>query len=463
MKKPGTHRARAGLWTRDQDGDHQPRHHGVGPGQNRSATAPRTCAGYCEPSKAPSARFLAMTCAALSMSRGGSTPWPGKLPNAGRVRLPVREAGCVSKSPQEHTKGQVVAAARLAPRTGAAHLVHAGAGHPNDRPARRRVDHADRGRLADHPADRGGTTYAGLTAPALATVKTVDGRLVYDFDGDGDVDAADVRALAAMPEPQRTALVVRFYEGAWSQVSQMPWPASLLAFDGAVHSGPRVGISLLQRRWRAASRCPWSLTGSWAAPPSRRPGWQTLAPARRLLRAARRVHARHLQAPARPARVPDGLAGTRVDVARRRVRSVRGDGMRVKNFLAGLALVAGLAPLVLLLAGWGTVPEGSDRPRDGAARRADRRPSRLRHPHLEGGRLRSGQGDRADRPGRSQPVRGAGAHRASVELRLGRVPDHHRQGRGRVNVLAFPGPKRRVTRFPGRRRSAICGSAPSSR
>lgn len=105
------------------------------------------------------------------------------------------------------------------------------------------------GELADVPGDRGGVTYAGLTAPALAGVKHQDGSLVFDFDKDGDVDSADIRALALMEKGQRTALVSQYYQNLWigSGAYRLPWPASLLYFDAAVNSGPRVGAVLIQR------------------------------------------------------------------------------------------------------------------------------------------------------------------------------------------------------------------------
>lgn len=105
------------------------------------------------------------------------------------------------------------------------------------------------GGFSDNPNDSGGPTYAGLTVPALVGLDVNhDGVLDFDVDRDGDVDADDIRALFVMPEPERSAKVAEFYERVWIQVaSGLAWPADLLAFDGAVHSGPVVGIVLLQR------------------------------------------------------------------------------------------------------------------------------------------------------------------------------------------------------------------------
>lgn len=105
------------------------------------------------------------------------------------------------------------------------------------------------GGLVDDPRDSGGATYVGLTAPALVGIdENGDGRKDFDLDGDGDVDADDIRLLAKLPRVESDAKVAAFYNRTWTRVGfGLPWPASLLAFDAAVHHGPRPGIMLLQR------------------------------------------------------------------------------------------------------------------------------------------------------------------------------------------------------------------------
>lgn len=105
------------------------------------------------------------------------------------------------------------------------------------------------GGFVDDPRDSGGATYAGITAPALVGIdENHDGRLDFDIDGDGDVDADDIRALAALPPAERETKVGAFYDRYWKQTAAtLPWPASLLAFDGAVHSGARAGVIVLQK------------------------------------------------------------------------------------------------------------------------------------------------------------------------------------------------------------------------
>lgn len=110
------------------------------------------------------------------------------------------------------------------------------------------------GELSNRKNDRGGLTYAGLTAPALAKIYDSNGTLLFDFDKDGDVDSADILALSKFPKTQRDALVASFYERLWveSGASKLPWPFSLVVFDGATHSGPTTGVVLFQQALAAS-------------------------------------------------------------------------------------------------------------------------------------------------------------------------------------------------------------------
>ncbi len=99
---------------------------------------------------------------------------------------------------------------------------------------------------SDHPADRGGPTYAGV---ALKTVRTLDGDgdgvLDFDLDGDGDVDREDIRALAGWPER-----VEAFYRDCYwipTRSAELPPHLAMFVFDAAVHHGPAAAIALLQR------------------------------------------------------------------------------------------------------------------------------------------------------------------------------------------------------------------------
>ena len=91
------------------------------------------------------------------------------------------------------------------------------------------------GGSSDHPADPGGATNRGVT---LETAREHG----LDKDGDGDVDAADLRVLSR-------ADVARVYrEGYWepAQCPALPPGLDLMVFDLAVNSGAARARRMLQ-------------------------------------------------------------------------------------------------------------------------------------------------------------------------------------------------------------------------
>jgi len=100
------------------------------------------------------------------------------------------------------------------------------------------------GGFSNNPADRGGPTFAGVSHKAVVGLRDNGGRLVFDLDGDGDVDIADIRALADHPDKVESFYRSRYWSPAGCD--ELDWPYSLLVFDAAVHSGPRQGVVLLQ-------------------------------------------------------------------------------------------------------------------------------------------------------------------------------------------------------------------------
>ena len=86
--------------------------------------------------------------------------------------------------------------------------------------------------------DAGGATKWGISLRFLQGL----GR-AWDKDRDGDVDAADIRALSI--EDARLIYLAHF----WRPIrgDELPPPLALLVFDAAVHSGPLTAIRWLQR------------------------------------------------------------------------------------------------------------------------------------------------------------------------------------------------------------------------
>lgn len=99
------------------------------------------------------------------------------------------------------------------------------------------------GGYADNPADPGGPTNFGISIRYLRSI----GELL-DFDGDGDMDAADMQLL-----PQGTAIEIYremiWEPGRYAQISDQD--VATKVFDLAVNMGARQGHKLLQRALRS--------------------------------------------------------------------------------------------------------------------------------------------------------------------------------------------------------------------
>lgn len=99
------------------------------------------------------------------------------------------------------------------------------------------------GGLTDHPADPGGITNYGITLNVLRE----DGPF-GDIDGDGDIDADDIRQLTI--EQARKIYNRQWWERYGYGRIENQWIATKL-FDLAVNMGPRQAHIIVQRALRA--------------------------------------------------------------------------------------------------------------------------------------------------------------------------------------------------------------------
>ena len=101
------------------------------------------------------------------------------------------------------------------------------------------------GGLVDHPADPGGITNYGISLRFARGVTDLNanGHPLLDVDGDGDVDADDIRKLSK----EDAAEVYRIYFWGACKCDQMPWPIAFMVFDASVNHGRGPAIEMLQR------------------------------------------------------------------------------------------------------------------------------------------------------------------------------------------------------------------------
>jgi lysozyme family protein len=94
----------------------------------------------------------------------------------------------------------------------------------------------EEGGFVDDPRDPGGATNMGITLRVLREVG-------WDIDGDGDIDADDIRLL-----PRESAVSIA-RDRYWSKCrcEELPSLTNELVFDFAYHSGPTAAIKALQR------------------------------------------------------------------------------------------------------------------------------------------------------------------------------------------------------------------------
>lgn len=95
------------------------------------------------------------------------------------------------------------------------------------------------GGFVDHPDDPGGATNHGVSLRWLKGLEVS----IADIDGDGDVDAEDIRALTI--DQARDLFADRFWHGL--SLDEFPPAVSIAVFDAAVNSGPRPAFRFLQR------------------------------------------------------------------------------------------------------------------------------------------------------------------------------------------------------------------------
>ena len=91
------------------------------------------------------------------------------------------------------------------------------------------------GGYIDHPSDPGGATNYGISLRFLREQG-------IDINGDGDIDAADVRALNV----ERAGIIYRQYFFDAIRAGELPPLVALVVYDGAVNIGPRRAVRHLQ-------------------------------------------------------------------------------------------------------------------------------------------------------------------------------------------------------------------------
>jgi lysozyme family protein len=109
------------------------------------------------------------------------------------------------------------------------------------RPVDRAIAYAMRweGGFSDDPRDPGGATNYGISLRFLLADNKIER---YDFDGDGDVDANDVRQMTR--EQAAAVYRERFW---WPALNGIPERLAIKAFDFGVNMGPGQSTRLLQR------------------------------------------------------------------------------------------------------------------------------------------------------------------------------------------------------------------------